>query len=132
MSWQKVRTEVRSLENAGLKVGAVNRFLQDNPTYENAMRVLNWAKMSKVAYRDDISKKHFDILIDYIEDKEWTEHEKEPIGPEDFATKDIQLVLKDLSKRKNAFQHGGKKPAQQKEFEEKLIAELEKRGIEIK
>ena len=127
MPWQIIRVKAKKQKDVSKKISLVTQFLTDTPTYENMVRVLNWAKMTKVAYRDAETKQRFDILIDYIEGEDWKEHEPAVEGPEGYSLEDIEMVMKDLSKRKNDFMHGGVAPKDQVEFMAKLEAELEKR-----
>ena len=65
--WQLVRVDAREYKDVRQKVLFVTSFLRSHPSYENAQRVLNWAKMSRVAYRDKDKQQYFDVLIDYID-----------------------------------------------------------------
>jgi hypothetical protein len=128
--WQIVRVEARKLKLPAEKVALVHRFLRGNPTFENAQRAKNWAAMTKVAYREDKDKRHFDVLLDYIRDGDFDKKEKELDPPEDHNSEDLLMVYKDLKKRKNNFMHGGKAPKDQVEFMAKVEKVLDDRGVD--
>jgi hypothetical protein len=105
LPWQIVRVQVRSIKNVPQKISRVVAFLKDNPNAHNYERVMNWLKMTQVAYKGD-DRLLFDPAI-----HELTTHKSRydsqadtPVDLSKFSTADIQMVLKDLSKRKYGFQ----------------------------
>lgn len=105
LPWQIVRVEARSIKNVSQKINKIVAFLYDNPNAHNYERVMNWLKMTQVAYKGD-DRLLFDPIIQTLTvrkprfDSQTDTH----VDLSKFSTADIQLVLKDLSKRKYGFQ----------------------------
>lgn len=128
--WQLVRVQARDIKEPAQKVYLVYSYLRQNPTKENAGRVLNWAQMTKLGYKSNQDAlDHLNNLISYIDKTKFDISEKELTGPKVYNDEDLMKVYKDLKKRKNNFRHGGKMPKDQKAFMELLEAEIEKRGL---
>jgi len=125
--WQLVRVDAREYKDVRQKVLLVTSFLGSHPSYENAQRVLNWAKMSRVAYRDKDKQQYFDVLIDFIDNGDFNESVLELASPVVYSDRDLLRVYNDLKKRKNDFQHGGVMPKDQAEFMVKLEDEMKTR-----
>ena len=63
IAWQIERVKARSIKDVNQKVKHVVSFLNKNKSKENYERVLNWLKMTKVAYRSEAQRKVFDDAI---------------------------------------------------------------------
>jgi hypothetical protein len=128
--WQLVRVDAREYKDVRQKVLFVTSFLRSHPSYENAQRVLNWAKMSRVAYRDKDKQQYFDVLIDYIDNGDFNESVLELASPVVYSDRDLLRVYNDLKKRKNDFQHGGVMPKDQAQFMVELEDEIKTRELD--
>lgn len=127
LPWQIVRVEVRSIKNVPQKINKVVAFLNDNPNVHNYERVMNWLKMTQVAYKGE-DRLLFDPAIHNL-----TTHKSSYASATDtevdlakFSTAEIQMVLKDLGKRKYGFQFSST-PKDHVDFVEALQTELAKR-----
>lgn len=111
--WQVVRTKARKLKDPYAKVAYVIDFYNENPNTHNHNRVSNWLRMTAMAYKD---KEPFDVELQQPTSSQDMDNDLSKI-PKD----DLQMVYKDLSKRKYGFQFN-KTPQAHVDF----MAELEK------
>ena len=112
--WQVTREEAKKIKDVDAKISHVKKFLNQNPSEANFKRVMNWARMTALGYKNTSSEsvQKFNDYMEYLDshaDKysgEDTDTNLEELDPKKFIA-----VYKDLVNRKNAFQHGGKRPA---------------------
>lgn len=106
IQWQIVRTKVRSEKDVGRKIKYVLDFLHKNKNIHNYDRVLNWLKMTGVAYKGD-KREAFEIAVEKLQ-KESAAYKAAEDNDSDLSkipTEDLKMVYKDLSKRKYGFQY---------------------------
>lgn len=106
IKWQIVRTDARDIKDPGKKLSFVLNFLKQNPNKQNYDRVLNWVKMTGVAYKgDDRAKfeKEYDDLKTKSDDYDREESDDNDLSK--ISTSELKKVYNDLSKRKYGFQY---------------------------
>ena len=127
--WQLVRTNARGIKDVTEKIEYVLNFMDGNPNKYNFKRVLNWAKMTGVAYpKGSEERKAFNNMEHYLWDRE-EQYKADLDNPNDlttFSTDDLKKVLKDLKSRKYGFQFN-QIPVAHIEFVAKLEDELKNR-----
>ena len=128
MSWQLIRTQARQIKDVQSKINFVLEFLEKNPNIHNYLRVKNWLNMTKIGYKDFTSQQKFDEALNYLEEEkakfQSTEDNNKKLS--DFSTNELNIVYKDLNKRKYNFQFN-KTPVAHIEFIKALEDELSKR-----
>jgi len=127
--WQLVRTKARSIKDVTEKIEYVLNFLDGHPNKHNYNRVMNWVKMTGVAYpKGSNESKAFINMHQYLIDNEnrYKDATDDLNDLTNISTDDLKLVLKDLKSRKYDFQFG-KTPIAHIDFVAKLEEELEKR-----
>lgn len=105
--WQIVRVNARKIKNVSEKIDYVKVFIVNHPNVYNYDRVMNWSKMTKVAYpKDSLEQSLFNNFIHYLE-----QHQEDFEDPNDMdndlskiSTNDLKTVYDDLTKRKYGFQ----------------------------
>ena len=106
MSWQLIRTQARQIKDVQSKINFVLEFLEKNPNIHNYLRVKNWVKMTKLGYKDEQSIIEFEDAEYFLETEkakfQSTEDNKKQLS--DFSTNELNIVYKDLNKRKYNFQ----------------------------
>jgi uncharacterized protein (DUF2236 family) len=130
--WQIVRTKARKIKSVKEKLEYVLAFLDDNKNRHNYDRVLNWVKMTGVAYPKESPQREAFIeaeqnLVDNMDEYINTTEDNEN-NLNDISTKDLQMVFNDLSKRKYGFQYKNV-PKDHIDFMDKLKKELATRKI---
>lgn len=126
IAWQIVRTNAKDQKDPDKKIQYVLDFLKQNPSRENYDRVLNWVKMTGVAYKDDIRKKFEDATAKLISTKNEYQGADNENDLSKISTAELTKVHKDLKKRKYGFQFKSV-PKDHVEFMNALEAELTKR-----
>lgn len=130
--WQIVRVRARKPKDVRHKIEYIKQFINDHPNIYNFDRVLNWAKMTKIAYPDPSSQRSlFDKFIEYLEENEDNFNIKKDM-PNDLTKVDIKslkMVYNDLKKRKYGFQFKNA-PRDHIEFMKDLETEINKRVYE--
>lgn len=106
--WQIVRTKARAIKDVNEKISYVLEFLKDNPNIHNYQRVMNWVKMTGVAYPEGSDKRQafIDAQVNLEQDKD--EYSEIKDNENDLSTvplDDLKLVYNDLKKRKYGFQY---------------------------
>lgn len=125
IAWQIERVKARSIKDVNQKVKHVVSFLNKNKSKENYERVLNWLKMTKVAYRSEAQRKIFDDAIAKVSKVRYSGSDSSN-DLSKISTNDLQMVLKDLKSRKYGFQFK-KTPQQHTDFVSAIEKELESR-----
>ena len=127
LHWQLVRTTAKDIKDTHSKVKYVMRFLDANKNIHNADRVLNWLKMTKLAYKIKVI---FDIAIEYIEHNmdKFTSTKDNTMQLKDLSNDDLLKVYTDLAKRKYGFQYK-QVPQAHTHFVDILKKEIDKRGL---
>jgi hypothetical protein len=128
--WQIVRVNARKLKDVGEKIDYVKRFIVKHPNIFNFDRVMNWAKMTKVAYpKHSIQQSLFTNFIHQLE--QYQEDYEDPNDMDNDLTKisieNLKLVYDDLKKRKYGFQFKTA-PKDHIEFMKELKDELNSRS----
>lgn len=127
--WQIVRTKARSIKNVDDKISYVLGFLNKHPNIHNYNRVLNWVKMTGIAYPDNSEQQQAfnDTLIQLQNDKDnFISKDDDDNDLSIISTDDLKLVLNDLKKRKYGFQYKTV-PKAHIEFVDKLEQEINNR-----
>lgn len=105
--WQIVRVNARDLKDVGEKIDYVKQFIVKHPNIFNFDRVMNWAKMTKIAYpKNSLQQSLFSNFIHELE-----QYQEEYEDPNDMdndltkvSTENLKMVYSDLKKRKYGFQ----------------------------
>lgn len=108
INWQIVRTKARSIKDVGEKLEYVLSFLRKSPTFNNYGRVLNWVKMTGVAYPKGSEQRQsfVDAQNDLEENREiYSDMTDDGNDFSNIELSDLKLVLNDLKKRKYGFQY---------------------------
>jgi hypothetical protein len=132
--WQVTREEAKKIKDVDKKISHVKNFLEQNPSKANFMRVLNWARMTKLGYKNtspELGQK-FEDFMDYMDaniDK-FAEEDKD-VDLMDLPEAKFVAVYKDLVNRKNDFQHGGKRPVSMSQYLAKMKEVAKERGISL-
>ena len=127
--WQIVRTKARTIKNVNDKIDYVLDFLNKHPNRHNYGRILNWIKMTGVAYPNGSEQQQAftDALVQLEDNKDNYMSENDNINDlTDISTDDLKLVLNDLKKRKYGFQYKSV-PKAHIEFVNKLEQEIKTR-----
>ena len=126
IAWQIVRTNAKDQKDPDKKIQYVLDFLTQNPSRENYDRVLNWVKMTGVAYKDGIRKKFEDTTAKLINTKDEYQGTDNENDLSKISTAELTKVYNDLKKRKYGFQFKSV-PKDHVEFMKALEDELTKR-----
>ena len=118
IEWQMVRVRARAIKDVESKVAFVLDWIGENYNDNNVDRVNNWLKMTSYAYKD---RSAFDVKLEKLGISEDSNNDLSKV-----STSDLQMVFKDLSKRKYGFQYKSV-PKAHTEFMIKLSEELESR-----
>jgi hypothetical protein len=104
--WQIIRTEARKIKDVQKKIAFVVKFLNDNKNIHNYGRVHNWLKMTGVAYKGE-KREWFEDAVRRVEsDKDkYTASKDMDNDLSKVSRKDLEMVYKDLKKRKYGFQY---------------------------
>jgi len=127
IAWQIARTNAKSIKDVDKKIQYVISFLDQNPSKENYDRVLNWVKMTGVAYKGEDRKK-FETTTSKLESNKGNYQGAD--NENDLSkvdTANLKKVHKDLSKRKYEFQFKHV-PKDHVDFMKALEDEIAKRG----
>lgn len=105
--WQIVRVNARDLKDVGDKIDYVKRFIVKHPNIFNFDRVMNWSKMTRVAYpKNSTERSLFTNFISQLE--QYQEDYEDPNDMDNDLTKvsteNLKMVYADLKKRKYGFQ----------------------------
>lgn len=122
-SWQLARVQAKNIKDVDKKIEFIMNYYNENMTAQDKMRVLNWLKMTKVAYTGDIRDK-FDDPIELVQILKTTVNDNDTTL-DDLTYKEVELIYKDLSKRKYGFQFKSV-PKAHIEFMEQLEQKLNK------
>jgi hypothetical protein len=106
IAWQIVRARAKKIKDPKQKIDFVLDFLNEHPNRNNFGRILNFFKMTKIAYKDPSIVALFDDAIDYIttNQDQYNSTEDNVILLRDVPKEDLELVYNDLKKRKYGFQ----------------------------
>ena len=125
--WQIVRTKARRIKDATQKIEFVMDFLKSHANQYNYERVLNWLKMTSVAYPEGSEQREaFKTAIQNLPSKESLSGIDDNNDLTKIPTEDLQLVLNDLKTRKYNFQFN-RIPKDHIEFVNRLEQELQNR-----
>ena len=105
--WQIVRVKARQIGNVFKKIEFVLDYLFFHPNIFNYERVLNWMKMTSIAYSVGTKERdEFERTLKYLAEYKHLYSSNVDIGNDltKVSTEDLQMVLKDLAKRKYGFQ----------------------------
>lgn len=125
--WQVVRTKVRDIKDVDAKIKYVMDFLNKHKNVHNYGRVHNWIKMTGVAYKGE-QRQAFEDALAALEKNQSKYNEGQDLE-NDLSKVDrgeLELVYKDLSKRKYGFQYKTV-PKAHIEFMDALKTELDRR-----
>lgn len=122
--WQIVRVKARDIKDVDEKINFVVEFLEQKPNTHNLERVRNWLKMTSLGYTG-ANRKKFEKVLEALDGESYSSKDL-PNDLTKIRTADLQLVHKDLSKRKYGFQFN-KTPQAHIDFMEALEKELKKR-----
>jgi len=132
--WQVTREEAKKIKDVDSKISHVKTFLLTNPSSANFGRVANWTRMTKLGYKNSSpeSAQKFEDFLDYLEinRSKFTAEDKDT-DLNDLAPAKFIAVYKDLTHRKNDFQHGGKRPASMSQYLAKMVEVAKERGIQL-
>lgn len=125
--WQIVRTQARDIKDPSKKLHHVMSYLNAHKNQHNYGRVLNWVKMTGVAYKGG-DRSMFENAAKALEKRahEFTSTEDTANDLSKISTDDLKKVHKDLSKRKYGFQYKSV-PKAHTDFMSQLQGELDKR-----
>ena len=129
IGWQAVRTEARSIKDVNEKIKFVLDFLNNHPNIYNYERVMNWIKMTGVAYPDKSESRNAFKITEHQLRNNRQNYSSEEDDSEDLSkisTDTLRMVLDDLKKRKYGFQFKQVPPAHTA-FVERLEQELSTR-----
>ena len=128
IDWQIARLRARKEKGVEGKLQVVTSFLSDFPSLENYDRVMNWLKMTRVAYKDSLQRSKFSRVIQELQEREYnTADYGNNFGT--YSLKELDELLRDLEKRKYSFQFKGNAPKDHIEFIEELKKEILRRKI---
>tara|TARA_R100000544_G_C2223867_1_gene59292 strand:- start:332 stop:745 length:414 start_codon:yes stop_codon:yes gene_type:complete len=116
--WQLIRCQARKIKDVDLKIEFVKNFITDYPSIENKARVKNWMVMCALPYRDIECRLLFNEAKNYLETLTYS-MEDEVNDFSLFDDTELEIVYKDLSKRKYNFQFD-KAPSTHVKFMESL------------
>lgn len=121
-AWQIVRVKARSIKDPTDKVIYVMDWFGSNQSYQNFERVKNWVKMTAMGYRD-LDKSIFEEALSELASLTDMRVVEEDYDFSYYDKSDLELVYKDLLKRKYGFQYK-KVPQSHVEFMNRLTAYL--------
>lgn len=124
--WQIIRTNAKGIKNPDEKLKYVLNFLEKNRSPENFDRILNWIKMTAVAYKDNIRKTYEDTALRLSHKRGEYNQPDNDNDLSKVSTSDLLNVYKDLMKRKYGFQFKSV-PKDHIEFIKSLESELANR-----
>lgn len=104
-AWQIVRVKARSIKDPSDKLTYVVDWFNENSTLENYERVHNWIKMTAIAYRDLDKRMFLSCLVELEDEKENYRSAEEDYDFSYYSREDLEMVYKDLLKRKYGFQY---------------------------
>jgi hypothetical protein len=98
IAWQIVRAKAKKIKDPIEKIDYVIQFLNVNPNVHNFGRIMNWLKMTKVAYKDSSIQSEFDEEVSWLESHkdQFSSTEDNEMKVEDLSNKDLLAVYKDL------------------------------------
>lgn len=129
--WQIVRVDARHEKDPKKKLKIVLKFLETYPNIHNFDRILNWVKMTGVAYKNK-NEEVFNLFLKTESNLEKHKSRFEKNSKDlsnnltSISTEDLYKVYNDLKKRKYGFQYKAV-PVSHIEFMEKLKSELQRR-----
>jgi len=103
MTWQLIRTKAKLIKDVDQKVNYVLNFIKEDNYFSNYDRVKNWLRTSSYAYKD---RSVFNNALSFIETLEYIDGDSDD-DLNNFDKSEIEMVLKDLNKRKYNFQFNG-------------------------
>lgn len=106
--WQIARTEARAIKDVSEKIEYVLDFLNMHANVHNYGRVMNWAKMTGIAYsKGSEQRKLLDAFVSYLEvyEDHYKDIKDDSNDLTDIKTEKLRLVLKDLESREYKFQY---------------------------
>jgi hypothetical protein len=103
--WQIVRVDARKIKDPAKKIEFVLQFLDKHKNVHNYGRVLNWIKMTGVAYKGDTRKLFEDAAAELQKNEsKYSSTEDNDNDLSKVPRSDLEKVYKDLSTRKYGFQ----------------------------
>lgn len=103
MTWQLIRTKAKLIKDVNQKVNYVLDFVMEDNYFSNYDRVKNWLRTTSYAYKD---RSVFNNALSFIETLEYIDGDSDD-DLNNFDKGEIEMVLKDLNKRKYNFQFNG-------------------------
>jgi len=102
-AWQLARVNAKGIKDVDEKIITVLRHFDSTYTKQDKCRVLNWLRMTKLAYKDQQIKDKFDFAI---ESMQMTSPDKDDNGSmlDDLNSRELETIYKDLKSRKYNFQ----------------------------
>ncbi len=128
--WQIARAEAKKIKDPQEKLKFVLKFLRDNNNAHNFDRVLNWVKMTGVAYKTKNKEAYerFESAADRLEkmESEYSSTKDMSNDLSKISLADLKMVYSDLKARKYGFQYKSV-PVAHTEFLAKLKKEIDSR-----
>jgi len=125
--WQIARVDAKAIKDPKAKLEFVLAFLKTYPSVENFDRVLNWVKMTGVAYKDTTRQLYEDAARQLEGTRSNYNEEDKPNDLSKIDLKELKKVQADLKKRKYGFQFKSV-PKAHTDFMNELDAEIQKRN----
>lgn len=122
MTWQLIRTKAKLIKDVNKKVNYVLDFVKEDNYFSNYDRVKNWLRTTSYAYKD---RSVFNNALTLLETLNYIEGDSDD-DLNNFDQSEIEMVLKDLNKRKYNFQFKGA-PKDHIVFVEKLTEVINER-----
>jgi hypothetical protein len=126
IGWQAARTSARSIKDVNEKIKFVLGFLDSHPNKHNYERVMNWVKMTGVAYPDKSESRNAFLNAEHqLKDniQNYSNIDDDPNDISEVHTDVLRMVLDDLKRRKYGFQYK-QTPKAHIEFVNQLEQEL--------
>ena len=127
IEWQVIRVKARQQKGASNKVNLVIGWLLGRGGQKNKERVINWLIMSRMGYKDQVSKAYYTQALEELEFTNFSEI-KESNNFSKNSNEDLLMVHRDLARRKWGFFYD-KAPKSHVRFMNELETELTTRGL---
>lgn len=104
-SWQLVRVNARDIKDPEAKLAYVLDFLNEHRDIYNYERVLNWVKMTAIAYKDETRELYESAAAELTDQRSFYNLTTDtPTDFKLFERTDLERLYKDLERRKYGFQ----------------------------
>ena len=115
IDWQMARLRARGEKDVEKKIQIIVDFIERYPSKDNQVRVLNWVRMTGLAYKDPALKAPFLRVYEELVGKEYKDVDYgNELGR--YSISELNSLIKDLESRKYNFQFGGKAPEDHVKF----------------